>query len=306
MGILQNDTTGRRVTLGPDILLGRSRGCGVAVADPKISSRHAAFRHRAEAWAVRDLGSRNGTRVEGHRIPVGAWVPLAEGQSVEFADDRWRLIDAGPPVPTAVDPRGARHRALDGLLALPDVLDPLATVHRTASGRWVLEHGPQPRWVTDGDVVQLDDGAWVLELPPLSHGGGTDPTAGQRGQVRALATLDLMRFAVSRDQETITCALRFGDETLDLPQRRHHELLLHLARARQDDGSLPEAEQGWCYADDVCRALGIARARLDVEAYRARRQLLDLAVEGAPGVIERRGHTQQLRLGVVRVEVGPL
>jgi len=45
--------------------LGRSDNCDIVLRDPRISSRHAAFSYEEGAWAVRDLGSKNGLYVNG-------------------------------------------------------------------------------------------------------------------------------------------------------------------------------------------------------------------------------------------------
>ncbi len=47
---------------------GRSRGCTVSVDDEKISRQHARIQRRGADIVVEDLGSRNGTRVNGTRI----------------------------------------------------------------------------------------------------------------------------------------------------------------------------------------------------------------------------------------------
>lgn len=49
--------------------VGRSEGNGLVLADPSVSARHAVLERRDGAWYVRDLGSTNGTLLDGH--PVG-------------------------------------------------------------------------------------------------------------------------------------------------------------------------------------------------------------------------------------------
>ena len=38
------------------------------VADPSVSRRHAQLRRDGKRWLLRDLGSRNGTRLNGARV----------------------------------------------------------------------------------------------------------------------------------------------------------------------------------------------------------------------------------------------
>jgi pSer/pThr/pTyr-binding forkhead associated (FHA) protein len=56
-----------RTVTAPRAVLGRSRDCDVRVADSNISRRHAELRHEDEAWWIVDLGSTNGTLVNGRR-----------------------------------------------------------------------------------------------------------------------------------------------------------------------------------------------------------------------------------------------
>ena len=60
---------GRRMVVGPaGATLGRSRQCDVVLSDPNVSRQHAEIRPRGGSWVVTDLGSTNGTVLNGHRI----------------------------------------------------------------------------------------------------------------------------------------------------------------------------------------------------------------------------------------------
>ena len=60
---------GRRLMVGPrGATLGRSRECEIVVEDPNVSRQHAELRPRGGAWVISDLGSTNGTRVNGRTI----------------------------------------------------------------------------------------------------------------------------------------------------------------------------------------------------------------------------------------------
>jgi hypothetical protein len=60
---------GRRLVVGPrGATLGRSRDCEIVIDDANVSRRHAELRPRGGAWVVSDLGSTNGTRVNGRTI----------------------------------------------------------------------------------------------------------------------------------------------------------------------------------------------------------------------------------------------
>jgi hypothetical protein len=60
---------GKRMVVGPTgAVLGRSRTCDVVLADPNVSREHAEIRPRGGSWVLNDLGSTNGSSLNGRRI----------------------------------------------------------------------------------------------------------------------------------------------------------------------------------------------------------------------------------------------
>lgn len=60
---------GRRLMVAPrGATIGRSRDCEIVIDDANVSRRHAELRPRGGAWVVSDLGSTNGTRLNGRPI----------------------------------------------------------------------------------------------------------------------------------------------------------------------------------------------------------------------------------------------
>ncbi|HEX2048931.1 MAG TPA: DUF3662 and FHA domain-containing protein [Acidimicrobiales bacterium] len=60
---------GRRVEIGEEPLtVGRMPECDVALSDPNVSRRHAEIRRQGTGFVVVDLGSTNGTRVNGANV----------------------------------------------------------------------------------------------------------------------------------------------------------------------------------------------------------------------------------------------
>ena len=59
---------GQSVLLGQGIRLGREKDCHVVVEDPSVSRHHADLIQIPQGWTLRDLGSSNGTTVNGVRI----------------------------------------------------------------------------------------------------------------------------------------------------------------------------------------------------------------------------------------------
>jgi Protein of unknown function (DUF3662)/FHA domain len=60
---------GKRLLVGPTgVTIGRSRQCDVVLNDPNVSREHAEIRPRGGSWVLTDLGSTNGSSLNGRRI----------------------------------------------------------------------------------------------------------------------------------------------------------------------------------------------------------------------------------------------
>jgi hypothetical protein len=60
---------GKRLVVGPaGVTMGRSRQCDVVLSDPNVSRQHAEIRPRGGSWVLSDLGSTNGSLLNGHRV----------------------------------------------------------------------------------------------------------------------------------------------------------------------------------------------------------------------------------------------
>lgn len=79
---------GTRRTVAPETTIGREL-CDILLEDGEVSRRHAACRASGEGLAIEDLGSRNGTFVNGERVE-GARA-LADGDIVQIGKTSWRF-----------------------------------------------------------------------------------------------------------------------------------------------------------------------------------------------------------------------
>jgi len=67
---------GRRLVLtSGGAVIGRSRECDIVLDDPNVSRKHAEVRSEGGGWAVVDLGSTNGIKVNGRRVKQAGLEP---------------------------------------------------------------------------------------------------------------------------------------------------------------------------------------------------------------------------------------
>ena len=75
--------------LESETLIGRDAGLTVTLPDSFVSGRHARLVHRRGRWWIEDLGSTNGTRVNGREVS-GA-VAVKDGDTLDVGRVRLRL-----------------------------------------------------------------------------------------------------------------------------------------------------------------------------------------------------------------------
>ncbi|GFN24013.1 MAG: FHA domain-containing protein [Thermoanaerobacteraceae bacterium] len=77
-----NIKKGEIYPLGENIIIGRDQLSDIVLSETHVSGRHAAITRQGNRWQIRDLGSTNGTYVNGKRI-TGP-VDLAPGDEVRI------------------------------------------------------------------------------------------------------------------------------------------------------------------------------------------------------------------------------
>jgi hypothetical protein len=90
--------------LQPKLLIGRRSRCDITLRFPNVSSHHCELELVNGFWSVRDLGSRNGVKVNGVRCH-SKW--LMPGDVVSVAKHRYELMYAptgDAPPPEDIDP----------------------------------------------------------------------------------------------------------------------------------------------------------------------------------------------------------
>lgn len=75
--------------------IGRDLDNEIVVQDPAVSGRHAVFNCRESTWWVEDLGSTNGTVVNGQRLAANAPMIVRSGDVIQVGAVRLRLVAPG-------------------------------------------------------------------------------------------------------------------------------------------------------------------------------------------------------------------
>ena len=92
---------GRRLPIKvPVVNIGRGDYNDVVIADPSVSTMHAKLQRRDAIWILTDLGSTNGTFVEGERLTGEA--PLGPGTTLRFGDVSALFEPLDDTVPTTL------------------------------------------------------------------------------------------------------------------------------------------------------------------------------------------------------------
>ena len=82
--VVEGDGRGASVpVVGSRVTMGRLSSCDLVVQDSTVSREHAALVRRGDRWWVVDLGSTNGTKVNGIQA---AEQPVQPGDRIEMGD----------------------------------------------------------------------------------------------------------------------------------------------------------------------------------------------------------------------------
>ena len=81
---------------GVRFTIGRARDCDLCLTDLSVSRTHALLVRREDGWVLSDLGSHNGTRLNGWLVREP--VQVRAGDRVEFGSMAF-IIQGDPPAP---------------------------------------------------------------------------------------------------------------------------------------------------------------------------------------------------------------
>ncbi len=309
MGSIRDRSSGKAQLLKlPEHWIGRAPTSALFIPHRYVSAQHAVIRWNGSLWELRDLGSRNGTFLDGARLKPGEECPLRIGSKMAFGKpvaDEWELVDDSAPRVMAVPVDGGDPIFLDGeLLALPSNEDPRITIYRETKGAWVLEQPNEATLrLTNLQTFDVDGRRWRFCCAENIQTTSLAVTPAQL-EVRHLQ----LSFSVSPDEEHVQLHMTCGESAFDMGARTHNYLLLTLARRRLEDAAEGNAEAacGWIYQEDLAHDPTMAPPQLNIDVFRIRKQFAALGVVDAASIVERRTRTRQLRIGTSHLAIAKL
>lgn len=296
MAILQS--AGCEVRVPCRAIVGRSSLADVRLSSRRASSEHAWLGWSAGRWTLRDLGSSNGTTVEGRPLLTRDRALLSPGNRLCFGSDEetWSFADASPPEPCAVLLGPQRYVwGQESLLVLGEQGDDEFDASIFLEGdTWRLDDGSTVLTPEGGEIVQLRSGYWRLLLPDTAGA----PNAATAGCSLHLGQLELC-FKITGGQ-LISLTLSQGPNQLLLPARAYLNTLWELAKLREGDGA-SNADAGWVSAVDLALKLKCSPEKVNVDIHRLRKLFQESGVHQAAQIIER-DDSKRVRIGVHQIK----
>ncbi|YAL82479.1 FtsK/SpoIIIE domain-containing protein [Dermacoccaceae bacterium W4C1] len=102
LGSAEGPTAGALLSVDQDVTIGRDPGSRLCLVDPALSRQHAVIRLRHGRIQAFDLGSTNGTTVDGIHLKPGVEHELKLGQRMHLGTTTLRLVTSGTQRPTLV------------------------------------------------------------------------------------------------------------------------------------------------------------------------------------------------------------
>jgi len=283
MAILINNQTQQRCLLQSHHSFGRLKNSvNTFISDAFISKVHAFIEWNEQHWVLRDVSS-NGIWLNGQKLGRDQAVELHVGDLLSFANKSgysFTVHDINPPCDCLIP---IEHNSdpieLEYFHLLPSQKSHkvLLSYNSQTYSWWQeilddnLSQSTTPIELQDKEQLIIDGLTWQLQTNSTIAG-----TQILRPSVTSLDELTF-RFQTSLDEESTHLFMQCGEQDIDLLVRSHHYLTLCLARQRANDiqTGLDESEQGWLYAEQLAKDLGVDASHLNIQIYRIRKQFVE-------------------------------
>ncbi len=81
-----------------EVIIGRASDCQIIIEDAQASRRHTALNLKPQGITLTDLGSHNGTFINGKRLPAHSVIPLPSGLPFYIGTIEFSILGRGTPV----------------------------------------------------------------------------------------------------------------------------------------------------------------------------------------------------------------
>lgn len=303
VGRIRELRTERAFTLEAYTPVGRAAHGGLLLKDERVSNEHACLKWKSgQGWVVRDLGSTNGTWVNGELLPPRGDRPLVVGDRLAFgaSDELWAFEDGSAPEPMASPVGGGESCTIaDGVIAIPSPENALGTIFQGTDGSWVFETTNATMPLTSGTIFDVAGRLWRFSCP-------SEWFATTKSQQLRLVQDSTLIFEVSNDEEHVTLNVTHQGERIPMGHLSAFYFLLTLARIRvREREHLTERESGWVHREDLMTMLRCGEQQLNVWVHRIRARFSSKGFLDYASIIERRDGSGQLRIGVDRIVLPP-
>jgi hypothetical protein len=274
-----------------ETVVGRDPECGIAVDDDRVSRRHAALKPGPSGWTLADLGSKNGTLVDG--VPVES-ARLAEQSWISFGGLVARFEAGARSVETLQKERLRRlttalevRRSLDPGVGLPELLSRVVASTLALAN---AERGFLLLARTDGDLeVAARSGLSSDDLQAAEFGGSVGAVERALSGGRAVVSSDARADALLGSRASIVAGgIR---ALLCVPILVHDRRIGVLyADSRKPGAAFTELDLEILEALAAQAGLAIAVASLDGELRQLAAQIAHDTGDGDAGLRARLAH----------------
>jgi pSer/pThr/pTyr-binding forkhead associated (FHA) protein len=294
--ILKNE---KEICLFRDHIFGRDLRCSSVLKGNAVSRFHARISWNGENWCLRDLGSRNGTYLNGRLLLSEGVSYLTPGDVILFGDfeEEFLFSEKSPPESclVSVDHDGSEVKvSLTHLLPLPSIERPVATIFAGKLGDFYLE-------TEFGEILPLQHAVPFsvenktytpfFENPP-DESPQTD-TSEMTGSDSAYNTF--IEILVSPDEESAEVRFHKGNEVFSLNHKAHFYLLAYLGRKRIEETKAiqntlsknKDDDNGWVDCELICKELMMNRDHLGQQVFRIRQEFKPIDSLIAEKIIDR-------------------